>query len=88
MDLLDKLKSGHLDFAGYQATVNALDNKESVDKFSKAVDKFVSSVDGNNNNLSSTGIFGKGFDPTDASRLRWFNDSKQKNLGNQPGNKN
>jgi hypothetical protein len=88
MDLLDKLKSGHLDFAGYQATVNALDNKESVDKFSKAVDRFVGSVDGNNNINSSTGIFGKGFDPTDASRLRWFNDNKQKNMGNQPGNKN
>ncbi len=43
--LQDKLKSGHLDFAGYQNSVNSLDNKETVTKFDKAVDKFVKSVD-------------------------------------------
>ncbi len=38
--LQDKLKSGHLDFTGYQNSMNALDNKESVDKFVKGVDTF------------------------------------------------
>jgi hypothetical protein len=42
----NKLKSGILDFSGYQSTMNALDNKEVVDKFSKAVDKFASKVEG------------------------------------------
>lgn len=44
MDLNNKLKAGHIDFSGYQATMNAIDTKASVDKFDKAVDKFVSAT--------------------------------------------
>jgi hypothetical protein len=43
--LQEKLKSGHLDFSGYQNSLNSLDNKESVTKFEKAVDKFAKAVD-------------------------------------------
>lgn len=80
-DLTEKLKAGHLDFSGYQATVNALDNKETVKKFSDAVDKFVSKVEGD---TKPTGLFGGLFGS--GSNPAMTDNSNQKLVNRQSGN--
>lgn len=47
MDLNNKLRAGHIDFSGYQATMNAIDTKASTKQFAEAVDKFEKIVEGN-----------------------------------------
>lgn len=46
MDITDRLKSGHIDFSGYQSTMSALDNKASTKQFKDAVDQFEKIVKG------------------------------------------
>lgn len=60
MDLNNKLKAGHIDFSGYQATMNAIDTKASVEKFDKAVDKFVSAT-GDKGSTPSNSVWNKMF---------------------------
>lgn len=43
-DLYDKYKSGHLDFSGFQESMNALDNKKAVKDFAEAVGVFAKAV--------------------------------------------
>lgn len=40
----DQLKSGRVDFGGYQSTINALDNKKSITKFDDAVTRFEKAI--------------------------------------------
>lgn len=51
--ITSQYKQGRLDFSGFQESLNALDNKKSIDKFDKAVDKFVNKVD---KDVESSGI--------------------------------
>lgn len=59
--LSNKFNQGKLDFAGFQESINALDNKKSIDKFDKVIDKFDSAIDnmpGSKETPKAGGFFG------------------------------
>lgn len=79
----NNLKSGRLDFSGYQSTINALDSGKSITQFDTAVEKFVRAV----NDMPGTKSTNSG--PGFMNRVFGIGDSKKEsnNAAGNPGSK-